>query len=287
MSTLRRLATAVAATAAAVFATLALASSPAYAADAVDVSISGVSGNAAGGRTFLQVTFTNRSNTTLPVVSVITIHLDGMDPDGVVVQSTFGSQLPGSSAGDGSVRFTDTPFDLGKGTKRALSYLVQFSPSAPSGKASITVEAYNSQSGLRLGGNSVSTTVRGFGSSTKPSGTSSTPPNTNPGIVPTFEAGPSFSVAPLPQPGELVNADVPVSLYVLGALLMLLGGVILFLLFRHHRPAGRELVYASSEPQETRAPSLGYPNTSLHPTSVLPSVRDAEPPDPRTRRPHP
>ena len=142
MSTLRRLATASAAIAAALVATLALASTPAYAADAVEVNIGGISGNAVGGRTFMQVTFTNRSNNAIAnVVPVITIHLAGMPSDGVVVQRTLGSGLPASGAGDGTVRFTDAPFDLPKNNRRQTSYLVQFTASAPQGKESITVEA--------------------------------------------------------------------------------------------------------------------------------------------------
>jgi hypothetical protein len=292
MSNPRRLATITAAVVAAVLATLALASTPAYAADAVEVNIGGVSGSAPGGRTFLQVSFTNRSNNSLSNVhSVITIHLDGMPSDGVVVQKTLGSQLGGSPAGEGTVRFTDpAAFDLPKNNRRQLSYLVQFTSSAPSGKASITVEAY--QGGTRLGGDSVSTTLRGGAvNPERTSSTKTTPPNTNPGIVPTFEAGPSYSLAPLPQANELINADVPWSLYLLGGLLVALGGVILFLLFRRQRgpkPAQQygPTEHATEEFDQARPPSLGYPTVSpvMRPTAVLPSVRDAEPPERPSRR---
>jgi hypothetical protein len=287
MSTLRRVATISAAVAAAVVATLVLANSPAYAADAVEVNIGGVSGNAPGGRTFLQVTFTNRTNNSLSnVQSVITIHLDGMPSDGVVVQKTLGSQLGGSPAGDGSVRFIDPAgFDLPKNTRRQLTYLVQFTSSAPAGKASITVEAY--QGGTRLGGDNASITIRSGGISDRTSATKTTPPNTNPGIQPTFAAGPTFSLAPLPQANELINADVPWSLYFLGGLLVVLGGVILFLLFRRQRGPKPDAEYATAEYEPVRPPSLGYPQGSpvRRSTAVLPQVRDVDPPEGRSRRP--
>ncbi len=291
MLNLRRLATISAAVAAAVLATLALASTPAYAADAVEVNIGGVSGNVPGGRTFLQVSFTNKSNNALSnVQSVITIHLDGMPSDGVVVQKTLGAELGASPAGDGTVRFIDpAAFDLPKNNRRQVSYFVQFTSSAPPGKASITVEAY--QGGNRLGGDSVSTTLRGGANASRTSPTKTTPPNTNPGIVPTFEAGPTFSLAPLPEASELINADVPWTLYLLGGLLVALGGVILFLLFRQRGSKPEQQYgaeeYATAESDHMRPPSLGYPTASpgMRPTAVLPNVRDAEPPYGRSRRP--
>jgi hypothetical protein len=285
MSTLRRLATATASVAGVLLATLALTTTPAYAEDAVQVDLNGVSGNMTAGARLpstLTGTYTNKSGNAITNIRVIfTIQLDGLAPDGVRMQrlDAFGADLASESAGDGMVRIIDPlPFELGKGSRKQTRYLMLFTSSAPSGKASITLELYAGST--RLGSDSASTTVRG---STAPSPTKSTPPNTNPGIVPTFEAGPSYSLAPLPQGTDLTGTDVPPSLYVLGGLLVTLGGVIMFLLFRRQR--GAALVEYPATYEEVRPPSLGYPSATgpMRPTAVLPTVRGPEPP----RRPRP
>jgi hypothetical protein len=273
-------------------ATLAFTAAPAYADDPVDVNLGGVSSNAfAGAPTFdaINVTFTNKSaNVITNVRGVFTIHLDGMPEDGVRIQRAFGVDLPTESAGDGTVRISDpAAFELGRNNRRETTYQLQFGSTAPAGKASITFELYSG--GTRLGGDGASTTVRGFANPT----TKTTPPNTNPGIVPTFEAGPTYSLAPLPQSNDLASADVPASLYVMGGLLVALGGVILFLLFRRQRPgalvAHTTSQYETPQYEEVRPPSLGYPTAPamMRPTAMLPTVRDAEPPDAPRRRPRP
>jgi hypothetical protein len=274
-----------AAAAGVLLATLALTTTPAYADDAVQVDLNGISGNiTAGARTFddFSATYTNKSgNAITNIRAVFTIHLDGLTPDGVRIQAwrALGSDLPSESAGEGTVRISDPhSFELGRNSRDQERFLLQFAPSAPSGKASITFELY--AGGTRLGGDSASTTVRGASGPTK-----TTPANTNPGIVPTFEAGPSLSLAPLPKSADLVSDDVPASLYVMGGLLVALGGVILFLLFRRQRTAAL-VEYPVAEYEQVRPPSLGYPTASpmTHGTAVLPTVRDSGPPDPPRRR---
>lgn len=281
MSTLRRLATATATVAGVLLATLALTTTPAHAADAVEVDLDGISGNiTAGSRSFdgFAARYENRSDGAISNIhAVFTIRLDGLAPDGVRIQRALGAPLPSESAGDGTVRITDPlTFDLGRRDRRQSNYALQFTDSAPSGKASITLDLYSGST--RLGGATASTTVRGAATPT-----TSAPPNTNPGIVPTFEAGPSYSLAPLPKAVDLTSTDVPPSLYILGGLLVTLGGVILFLLFRRQR--GAALVEYPATYEEVPPPSLGYPSVTgaMRPTAVLPTVRRPEPP----RRPRP
>ncbi len=283
MSTLRRLATGTATFAGVLLAMLALTTTPAHAADAVEVNLDGISGNiTAGSRSFdgFSARYENKSDGAISNIhAVFTIHLDGMAPDGVRIQRALGAALPSESAGDGTVRITDPlTFDLGRRDRRQSNYALQFADGAPSGKASITLDLYSGST--RLGGDSASTTVRGSGVATP---TSSTPPNTNPGIVPTFEAGPSYSLAPLPEAVDLTSTDVPPSLYILGGLLVTLGGVILFLIFRRQR--GAALVEYPATYDEVPPPSLGYPSVTgaMRPTAALPTVRRPEPP----RRPRP
>jgi hypothetical protein len=295
----RRLAATVAASAGAVLATLVLAT-PAHAADTVEVSLSGVSGTiTAGSRGVdnVSATFVNRGNAAITSIQgVFTIHLDGMPADGVRIVRALGSELPVASSGNGTVTLTDPgSFELLRNGRRTINYQLQFTATAPAGKASITLDAYSG--GTQLGGDSTSVTVK---STATPQLTSSapptTPPNTDPGLIPTFTAGPSV-VLGQPGQGQSAIADesgVPVSLYVMGGLLIVVGGLILWLLFRRQKPLADAGGYPTAEYDQVRPSSLGYPRhaATVHPTAVMPTVRDPEPPTlpgpppPLPRRPH-
>jgi hypothetical protein len=294
--TLRRLATTMAVSVGAVLTTLALAT-PAHAADAVDVNLSGISGTiTAGSRGVVNVsaTFVNRTNAAITSIQgVFTIHLDGMPADGVRV--TRGSDLPAQSVGAGTVQFTDPgSFELLRNGRRTINYQLQFTATAPAGKATVRIEAYSG--GNRLGGDDTSVTVK---STATPQLTSSAPPttpaNTNTGLIPTFSAGPSVAIGG-PQDSSAISDDsgVPVSLYVMGSLLIVVGGLILWLLFRRQKAPADAGGYATSEYAQVRPASLGYPRHSatVHPTAVLPVIRDPEPPTlpgpppPLPRRPY-
>lgn len=285
--TVRRLAASTAASACAVLATLMLAT-PAQAADTVEVSLSGVSGTlTAGSRGADSVTanFTNKSNAAITSIQgVFTIHLDGMPADGVRIVRALGSELPVQPAGAGTVRLTDPgTFELLRNGRRTIIYQLQFTATAPAGKASVTFEAYSG--GTRLGGDDASVTVK---SSAAPQPTSSapaptTPPNTDPGLIPTFAGGPSYALANPEEPQAAASAggDVPVVLYVLGGLLIGVGGLVLWLIFRRQTPALVDVgAPPTTEYDQVRPTSLGYPRhaPSVHPTAVLPVVRDPEPP---------
>ena len=280
---LRRLATAVAVSAAAVLTTLTFAT-PAHAADTVDVNLSGVPGSfTAGSRgaANLSGTFQNRGNAAITSIqAVFTIHLDGMPPDGVRVVRLTGGELNAQSSGAGTVTFTDNnSFELPRNGRRTVYYALQFTATAPSGKASITLEAYSG--GSRLGGDDASTTVKGNAAPVTAS-PSPSPSNTNTGIQPTFTNGPSYSLANPADGGDNASSDastVPVSLYVMGGLLIAVGAVILYLLFRRQKPIAEVATTTYPVYDQTRPMSLGYPRQpESHPTAVLPTVRDAEPP---------
>jgi hypothetical protein len=279
-----------------VLTTLALAT-PAHAADAVDVNLSGISGTiTAGSRGVVNVsaTFVNRTNAAITSIQgVFTIHLDGMPADGVRV--TRGSDLPAQSVGAGTVQFTDPgSFELLRNGRRTIGYQLQFTATAPAGKAAITFEAYSG--GNRLGGDETSVTVRSSATPQLTSSAPTTPPNTDPGLIPTFTAGPSVVVGDPGQNQSGISDDsgVPVSLYVMGGLLIAVGGLILWLLFRRQKAPADAGGYATSEYAQVRPASLGYPRHSatVHPTAVLPVIRDPEPPTlpgpppPLPRRPY-
>jgi hypothetical protein len=295
--TLRRLAASVAASAGAVLATLALAT-PAHAADTVEVNLSGVSGTITAGTRGvdnLSATFVNRSNAAITSIQgVFTIHLDGMPADGVRIVRTLGSELPVQSAGDGTVRLTDPgSFELLRNGRRTLAYQLQFTATAPAGKAAITFEAY--ASGTRLGGDSASVTVKSSATPQPTSASPTAPANTDTGLVPTFTTAPNLVLGDSQDQNSISDeGGVPVSLYIMGGLLIAVGGVILWLLFRRQTPLADAGGYPTSEYDQVRPSSLGYPRhaATVHPTAVLPTVRDPEPPTlpgpppPLPRRPY-
>ena len=112
------------------------------------------------------------------------------------------------------------------------------------------------------------------------------------------DADGTVAVAPLPgdtaDAGAPVGSSVPIALYVLGAILVSVGGVILWLLFRPRPalvagadPSGRPYPSGGGPyptmPPPDRAPTLGYPRlgppTPKHgadtePTTVMPTMRD-------------
>jgi len=211
--------------------------SPAYAAD-VQVEIRGIPDDISiGSGARLSATFSNNTDAAMTGVrAVVAITLDGASPDAIRVSREGGGELPRESSNVGSVVFVDSsPFDLQRNGGRgdvSRRYTVSFGGSVLPGRATITVAAV--LGGQTVGSAQVTTNVVVGGGR----GDRQSAPNTNPGFVPTFEAGPTYSLAPLPvaeQPSR-VSASVPKALYVLGVLLMLMGAASLFLIFR---PPGR------------------------------------------------
>lgn len=221
-----RLATLAAAIAAALGGVLVVAT-PAHAADEVRVTIDGLADSLpTGALEDFRVTFVNQSRESISgVVAMIAVALPEAPPDAISVQRSGGADLPYSVGGD-AVIFTDSdPFDLGRGggnARRRIDFTIFFRDHAPTGEAVITVGAY--ARGELLGSASVTVEVRGA---------ATTPPNTDPGIVPTFEAGPSYSIAPLPETEAAAppNSTMPTSLYVIGGLLAATGLITLILTF--------------------------------------------------------
>jgi hypothetical protein len=232
-----------------------LVATPAHAEGEVDVEINDLSDSMrAGGLEFddFRATFTNRSGEAISgVFVVVTVSLAGAPPEAIHVQRIPGVDLPAESAGDGTVAFTDPfPFDLGRGRndRRQVDLFLSFGDGAPDGQASITVAAY--AGGELLG--SADESVELSGGETR-----TTPPNTDPGVVPTFEAGPTYSIAPLTEAAAgPASGTVPKALYVLGSLLMVLGLVSLFLILR---PPGRHLAGTATVRDPRRRRPMVFP----------------------------
>jgi len=278
------------ATLGAALATLALAT-PAQAAEGdVKVSISGLASSVYAGRTetFTVRTENNTDNELTAVRRVIVIQLAGLDANQVDLSQRSALPPQKASAGSGQVQFTETiayrlrPHDEKDDTKQA-SFTFRFDGSIPPGKAVVTV--YAVKEGSVLGSASDSMDVRGAGGQHEtPSAapTTTLPPVTAP--PPTVDADETpVSPVEIDQQSNILTNDsgIPTILYVVGAVLLLLGGGILWLLFRSPKPAltgGYPVVGYPDDGHPVRPPNLGYPaqprGAPLNPTTVMPTVRE-------------
>lgn len=280
----RRLATFTAAVATALVALLAL-DTAAHAAGEVAVQLRGLGGTSvtAGGQGLaFQVEFTNTTSEPLRnVTAIVAVTLDDAPVESIRVRRRQGGDLVRQASGD-SVVFADPDrFDLQRGGRASpRQYILSFNDKAPPGLAGITVAAYLDGRTLGSASGSVTVVARGGGG---PRVTATEAPNTDPGVQPTFEAGPTYSLAPLPvaESQPRVQASVPKALYVLGSLLIAMGAASLFLIFR---PPGRVPArVAGAGPHRLSGPSW-HPRGEGVP-QAWPTVSPA--PEPTRRMPRP
>jgi hypothetical protein len=282
----------IAATAAVAAATLVattLLAAPAYAEDAVTVKLDAPGSLTPGRGGSLTVSMQNQTDQEIVRVrTIITVRMAGLPVDAVLV-TRGGLPLPRSGE-DGSVRFTDAlqgrlgPDGRANDESQAR-YGIVIAPGSPTGDAEIIAEAY--ADGNRLGGDSDGVEFRaGRGDRSTPAKT--TPPNTNPGIVPTFNnptAEQTFKPLDRGTPLAAVDTGIPFYVYIVGVILLGVGGVLLWLLFRERRPVGAAV--AGSVPAGPAAGlgarlarfTGGTPRQpAVHqPTTVLPTVRMPRP----------
>jgi hypothetical protein len=219
-----------------------------------------------------------------------------------------GRVLASQAAGTGQVLAVDPLLgrlgpDGKNGDQTQVGYGIQILAGAPNGKAEVTFQAY--QGDQLIASTSKSVTIRG-GVAQPSSSSSPTPSVTSSAAAVPGAAGGTQPVTPLtgntPQASVSNQTSVPVIFYVLGAILVGVGGVILWLLFRP-RPALVEGAGSPTGPYDPmpyvpvqydtvpapptdRAPTLGYPKLSpplppprhganIHPTTVMPTVPDS------------
>jgi hypothetical protein len=290
--TIRRIAATLAAASAAVLATLVPATMASAADHDVQVSLSSLTSSmTAGGRPDnFSIRFENRTDQPIENVrTAIVVDLPGLPADQVHIVR-FGVELNRSSNGNGQVTFREAfgqRLEPNRGSSR--NYTIQFGAGAPAGRANVTAFALTA-AGEQLGAGHDSLTLKSANGPGQPTFTPAptTPAPTTPAAtVPApVQTGPQVSIAPLAGNGVDIGAGkgggVPVILYVLGGILVAIGGAILWLLFR--RPKDAELAtvaYPSGGPagpyEAGRPRSLGYPNLPppvSAPTAVLPVVGD-------------
>jgi hypothetical protein len=317
--TLRRLATGLVATTAALLAVLAPATI-ANAASFVDVSIGNLAQTmVTGSRARFLVQFADAQAVQINNVSMrVVIDLPGLNPDQVQLAAGRNT-LTAMNTGPGQVTFDDpTAMTIAPRRPVLRQLTLQFNNGVPPGTANVTVSALD-QGVVVIGSTSTSTNVViGNGAPTdSPTGPPSPTAPAATVAVPT--QGPTLAVEPLAGNGNSValpsvTSSVPTLIYVLGGLLICLGGLILWLVFRRDHGTLRGLAHAAGgrsygaelagihpmDPPERHA-SLGYPTgptgdrrgrgpqssptrTTLLPgatstTRRMPTVPDRRPPD--------
>jgi hypothetical protein len=293
MSTSRRITRLAAATALGVVLAGTVAA-PAFAEDTIGVGLSGVpSSFTAGGRAD-SFTVSLRNNSSGPVTNVtmrFTVSLNGLTSSQVRIR-IGGADLPMQDSGPGQVVAADPRSHdfLLRGMRTEIGYSIEFLTGAPSGRANFTATAF---SGKVLGTASDSIAVKGAG--VAPSPTQTTPVPTDPaspdnGVVANPSSIPTGPLADnsthIPDDG---SGGIPIGLYIMGAVLVGVGGVILWLLFKQ-RPAAVASADLPTGEYDQAPPTLGYPaaratvtpprSSSLAPTAQLPALRGSVLPGP-------
>jgi hypothetical protein len=203
-----------------------------------DVSLNEVpSSFTAGGQPdAFTVELQNNTNKLVTGVMVgFAIQLDGLTASNVRIH-TFGADLTMRDEGDRVVATDPHSRDLPKGARTEIGYAIEFLTGAPQGRATLTAYA------LARGGNldQASDPIDVEGGPATPTPTAApTPTDTNP--LPTDSATPYNGATSVPPgiTGALANnntpgsgaAGIPVGLYVMGGLLVGVGGVILWMLY--------------------------------------------------------
>jgi hypothetical protein len=293
---IRRTAAALAAATAAVVVALAPAT-PALAADSVQVSMGGLSSSYTAGQRPepFQVRLTSRLKQGLAsdVRVSFDIQMDGLQPDWVAITRGGGFPLNKTTNGNDIIFSDPEPILLRAGGSASRNYNLAFAPQTPEGDGQLTAIAV--AGGSQAGSDSASFSVRASTNPTRgasPFPSVSPPPTVN---VP-LPSGTQVSVAPLGQAGRTTplsndSAGVPIFIYVMGGILVAMGAVILFMLFRNPREPEGAAVAGYPQPGPTYPPTyppIDYPPQSGDPTSaygprqntptaVMPTVRDQRP----------
>jgi hypothetical protein len=269
---------------------------PAFAEDVIGVTLSSTPSNFTVGSRADTFVVGLRNNTNGIVVAVnvsFTIKLAGLTASQVHIRGTSGDISLTDSGG--LITGTDPrSLDfLPKQRGRDVGYSIEFLSGAPSGRATFIAAA--TRSGQIQGSASTAITVKGGAVAASPTPTSATPTDPaspdNGSIVP--PSGPGSAVGPLANDNGQIPADsggIPVALYIMGAILVGVGGVILWMLFRQRPQAATPTGFPTGE-FDSPPPNLGYPvgrastpssppgppsasSANLQPTAPLPAVRN-------------
>jgi hypothetical protein len=275
---------------------------PAFAEDVIGVTLSSVpSSFSVGSRADnFSVQLRNNTNGNVAAVSMqFTIRLNGLTASEVRIR-TAGNDLPIRDDGGQVVAADPHTHDfLPRIGRTDIGYTIEFLTGAPSGKATLTATAIKQTSVLGQASGSIS--VKGSGAA--PSASASAFPTESPttpetgSLVPPSAGG--VALSPQGASGQIPSdsGGIPVGLYIMGALLVGVGGVILWMLFRQ-RPAPMARTEPPTYPTgefDAAPPTLGYPagrasaaprpSATMSPTAPLPALRGSGMPNPRPNDP--
>ena len=282
--TLRRTAAALGIATATALAAL-LPASAALAADDVEVSLSGLnSTQTAGDQTpdTFSVRFQNHTKQTFSNVhAAFLVEVPGLPPESVRILHND-RELARSTNSAGVVFTEDEPVSQlpllpGRSVQPRTPYTVVFDASTPAGHGKLT--AFALVNGQQMGSDASSFNLRSAVGAT-PSHTPSHSPSAAATVPVPLPSGAQQPVAPLNGQGRTTplsgdGSGVPVILYILGGILVAMGGAILWMLFRRPRAAGDEPEFAMVDPTPV-PPTLGYPAgpRASAPTATLPVVHE-------------
>ena len=269
---------------------------PAFAEDVIGVSLNSVPSSFTVGSRADTFSVTLRNNRDVLVFGVnvsFVIRLNGLTASQVHIRGTSGD-ISLSDSGGLIVGTDPRSLDfLPKQRGRDVAYSIEFLSGAPSGRATFTVNA--TRSGNIQGSASSAITVKGGGVAQSPtpsaSATDPASPDTGSLVPPT---GPGGEAGPLANNNQIPvdSGGIPVALYVMGAILVGVGGVILWMLFRQRPQAAAPTGFPTGD-FDAPPPNLGYPvgrastgssgpgssgpgpsAANLLPTAPLPAVRN-------------
>jgi hypothetical protein len=262
---------------------------PAFAEDVIGVSLSGVpSSFTAGARPdSFTVSLRNNSNATVAAVTVrFTVSLNGLTASQLRIR-VGGADLPVQDAGPGQVVANDPrSHDFFPRIGRTeIGYTIEFLTGTPSGRANFTASAMKQTSVLGTASDSISIKGGAVAASATPTPNPTDSATPDGGVV----ASPSaLANGPLADNSTHIADDgsggIPIGLYIMGAILVGVGGVILWLLFKQ-RPQALPAGDLPTGEYDQAPLTLGYPSaratatppgpSSLAPTAQLPALRSS------------
>jgi hypothetical protein len=207
---------------------------PAHAEGEVDVNMGSLDSSMDPGETDdFTIRMRNQTDQERRPRVVFTIRLNGLEPRQVTMIGQFG-QLRDVGSQPGEIRLSEQFGHRLNAENRNrdsinLRYFIRFDDSAPGGRAQVIAQAIaNNQV---LGTDQDEVDIEGQPVRTTEAPPTTQPPNTATEPVPTFA-----SVDGRPTSSAAQDSGTPILLYVLGALLVLAGGAMLWLMLRNPRP---------------------------------------------------
>jgi hypothetical protein len=244
---------------------------PALAEGEVDVNMGGLDSSIdPGDDDNFTVRLRNRTEQQFqPLRVVFTIRLNGLEPQHVRINSAFGELT--EQGGGGQIRLAQGYFLNQEGRRNSsitIPYRIAFTNSIPGGRAEVTAQAVFGDQVLGTDQDEIE--IEG---QPAPSQTTGAPTATQ-GPVAEASGPPLAPVDGQQSASAQQDSGTPTVLYILGGMLVVAGGVMLWLLFRRPR---RQPALVGGAPGPDTGPFIA-PSRLSHPIYPPPNPRQATPP---------